>query len=134
MDRAGRRQMDRLRLLAARRQTQGVIDHFNDAAVTAAGRYVDDNQFTDAASRLLRVHGGSFFEDSLEINAEGLYWNDELAGQFSRRRGYDVRRFLPLFYQQGMNRVLGAGDAAARPTSTCPTRRASGSATTTTRR
>lgn len=82
---------------------QGVIDHFNDAAVTAAGRYVDDNQFTTAASRLLRVHGGSFFEDSLEIRAEGLFWNDELAGQFARRRGYDVRRFLPLFFQQGMN-------------------------------
>ena len=83
---------------------QGVIDHFNDAAVAAAGRYVDDNQFTDAASRLLRVHGGSFFEDSLEINAEGLFWNDEMAGQFARRRGYDARRFLPLFFQQGMNK------------------------------
>ncbi len=83
---------------------QGVIDHFNDEAVDAAGRYVDDNQFTADASRLLRTHGGSFFEDSLEINAEGLFWNDELAGQFERRRGYDPRRLLPLFFQQGMNK------------------------------
>lgn len=83
---------------------QGVIDHFNGAAIAAAGRYVDDNQFTDVASRLLRTHGGSFFEDSLEINAEGLFWNDQMDGQFARRRGYDARRFLPLFFVQGMNK------------------------------
>lgn len=82
---------------------QGVIDHFSADAVRAAGRYVDDNQFTAASSRLLRDHGGSFFEDSLEIRAEGIFWNDEMAGQFARRRGYDVRRFLPLFFQQAMN-------------------------------
>ncbi|MDO8187260.1 glycosyl hydrolase [Conexibacter sp. JD483] len=90
---------------------QGVIDHFNDAAVDAAGRYVDDNQFTTAASRLLRDHGGSFFEDSLEINAEGLYWNDEMADQFERRRGYALRRLLPLFFQQGMNKYWVPQDA-----------------------
>ncbi|HST40872.1 MAG TPA: glycosyl hydrolase, partial [Conexibacter sp.] len=82
---------------------QGVIDHFNDAAIRAAGRYVVDNQFTAQSARLLREHGGSFFEDSLEIDARGIFWNDELAAQFSRRRGYDVRRFLPLFFQQRMN-------------------------------
>ncbi|MDW5596006.1 glycosyl hydrolase [Conexibacter stalactiti] len=82
---------------------QGVIDHFADEPIATAGRYVDDNQFTAAASRLLRSHGGSFFEDSLELRAEGIFWNDEMAEQFADRRGYDVRRFLPLFFQQGMN-------------------------------
>ncbi len=74
---------------------QGVIDHFNDAAVRAAGRYVVDNQFTAESARLLREHGGSFFEDSLEIDARGIFWNDEMAAQFESRRGYGARRFLP---------------------------------------
>ncbi|MDW5596828.1 glycosyl hydrolase [Conexibacter stalactiti] len=82
---------------------QDVIDAFDAAPVAAAGRYVGEHQFTDGAAALLRKAGGSFFEDSLELRAEGLFWTHEMAARFEQRRGYGVRRLLPLFFQQGMN-------------------------------
>ncbi len=70
-----------------------MIDHF-DAAVRAAGS-TSSTTSSRPVGEVLREHGGSFFEDSLEIDARGIFWNDEMAAQFESRRGYGARRFLP---------------------------------------
>jgi hypothetical protein len=88
----------------ARDSTQGVMDHFDGDAARAAAGYIDDQQFGSANTALFRRFGGSLFEDSLEINAAGLFWTPRMAQQFERRRGYAMARYLPLMFQQGMNK------------------------------
>ena len=70
----------------------------------AAASYIEQNQFSASASELLRSVGGSLFEDSLEIDAAGIFWTPKMAQQFASRRGYDLTKYLPLVFQQGVHR------------------------------
>ncbi|MDW5593054.1 glycosyl hydrolase [Conexibacter stalactiti] len=88
----------------SRDSAQGVMDHFSADAATAVTQYLDVNQIGEDNSRRLRAVGGSFFEDSLEIDAAELYWTPKMAQQFEQRRGYAMARYLPLMFVQGMNR------------------------------
>ncbi len=66
-----------------------VVDHFS---ATAIARYLSsfDHAFaTLTADDQVRC----FFNDSYEVY--GANWTDELLPQFQRRRGYDLRRYLP---------------------------------------
>jgi hypothetical protein len=96
----------------ARESNEGVVDHLRRASIDAATSYVDQNQFSQSAAALLRSAGGSLFEDSLEIDADGIFWTPAMAQQFQRRRGYDPARYLPLFFQQGVDKYWVPGDAA----------------------
>ncbi|MDF7666028.1 glycosyl hydrolase [Bifidobacterium sp. ESL0745] len=78
-------------------------DHFNHEAIEKAIDYVEKEQFSPKAKADFAKVGYSAFEDSLEIDAEGLFWDDAMAQQFKTRRGYDITKYLPLMYQQGMN-------------------------------
>jgi hypothetical protein len=88
----------------ARDSSEGVVDHFRRASIDAATAYVEQNQFSSSAAGQLRSVGGSFFEDSLEIDADGIFWTPEMAAQFQARRGYGLTKYLPLVFQQGVHR------------------------------
>jgi hypothetical protein len=60
-------------------------------------KYVDANQM-GAAEPAVREVGHSFFEDSLEWNADELFWSDDFSAEFQTRRGYDPAKYLPLMF------------------------------------
>lgn len=73
-------------------------------SVRAGLGYVEANQVGDASATVSKV-GHSFFEDSLEYNANELYWSSDFPAEFVGRRGYDMTRYLPLMFVQGMSDV-----------------------------
>lgn len=67
----------------------------------AGTKYVDESQ-VGSAEGAVRASGHAFFEDSLEYLADELLWSRKFLDELQRRRGYDVRKFLPLFFVQGL--------------------------------
>lgn len=68
-----------------------VLNHYNKKAVT---KYID--RMSDAIHAKLGGMGNRFrsvFIDSLELH--GSNWCDDMAAEFSKRRGYDVMPYLP---------------------------------------
>ena len=78
------------------------VSLIDERSVRAGLKYVSDNQLGDAEPAVRDV-GYSFFEDSLELNAEELYWTPDMFAEFTRRRGYDMTRYLPLMFVQGVS-------------------------------
>ena len=68
-----------------------VVDHFSAPAMA---RYLArfDAAFADVPPG---EHVRCFFNDSYEVY--GANWTDDLFAQFQRRRGYDLRAYLPAF-------------------------------------
>ncbi len=87
-----------------RASSEGVMDHLNRDATRAVAGFLDANQIGDAAGALLPSAGGHFFEDSLELDVQELMWTGRLAAEFRKRRGYDVTKYLPVLFVQGMQR------------------------------
>lgn len=81
---------------------RGCVSLIDDDSVRAGLQYVDDNQL-GAAEDEVREVGYSFFEDSLELHADELYWTSDLPAEFTTRRGYDLTRYLPLMFAQGVS-------------------------------
>src|SRR3954451_17416748 len=88
----------------ARETTEGVVDHFRRESIDAATSYVEQNQFSSSAAEQLKSVGGSFFEDSLEIDADGIFWTPKMTTEFAARRGYALAKYLPLVFQQGVHK------------------------------
>jgi hypothetical protein len=88
----------------ARDSVEGVVDHFRRESIDAATSYVEQNQFSSSAAEQLKSVGGSFFEDSLEIDADGIFWTPKMTTEFAGRRGYALAKYLPLVFQQGVHR------------------------------
>jgi hypothetical protein len=69
-----------------------VLDHFSTVAV--------DNFLHSVADRLMTAFGDTppyaVFSDSLEVY--GADWTDDLLAQFERRRGYDLKPYLPQLF------------------------------------
>jgi hypothetical protein len=69
-----------------------VLDHFSAAAV--------DNFLHNVADRLMTAFGDmppyAVFSDSLEVY--GADWTDDLLTEFDRRRGYDLKPYLPQLF------------------------------------
>jgi hypothetical protein len=76
--------------------TSYVVDHFSAAGTQAVTGFWDDNILTPRIRRLLRQAGGTFFEDSLEIETNSTIWTPDLLAEFSARAGYDLRPYLPI--------------------------------------
>ncbi|MDQ5851481.1 MAG: hypothetical protein M3380_05295, partial [Chloroflexota bacterium] len=66
-----------------------VVDHFSAAAITRYLAYFDQAFASLPSEDQVRC----FFNDSYEVY--GANWTDELLPQFERRRGYDLRCYLP---------------------------------------
>jgi hypothetical protein len=77
-----------------------VLDHLSRKAI--------DHHLNSVAEPLLKAFGDqppyAVFSDSLEVY--GTDWTDDFLAEFQRRRGYDLKPFLPLIYS-------GQGDRAA---------------------
>ncbi|MDW5593025.1 glycosyl hydrolase [Conexibacter stalactiti] len=80
---------------------RGVASLFDTESINAAAGYVSENQIGPANTDPLRAVGGSFFEDSLELNATSAYWSRQMLSEFKNRRGYDLTKYLPLIFRQG---------------------------------
>jgi hypothetical protein len=80
---------------------EGVVDHLRAASARAGVGYVDDNQLGAANAGLLPGAAGSFFEDSLELDAVELLWTQDFQREFRKRRGYDMTKYLPLMFVKG---------------------------------
>ena len=69
-----------------------VLDHFSATAV--------DNFLHNVADRLMTAFGDmppyAVFSDSLEVY--GADWTDDLLAEFDRRRGYDLKPYLPQLF------------------------------------
>lgn len=86
-----------------RRHREGSrVSLIDENSVRAGLDYVGDNQL-GAAEPAVRDVGYSFFEDSLELSAEELYWSPSMLSELRERRGYDPTRFLPLMFVQGVS-------------------------------
>lgn len=68
-----------------------VLNHYNEAAVK---KYL--NHMTDSIQKQIGPLTGrvrSFFTDSMEL--EGANWCSDMEAEFKKRRGYDLRPYLP---------------------------------------
>jgi hypothetical protein len=88
----------------ARDTKQGVTSFLDRSAADAAATYLDEYQFGQANLELMVQAGTELFEDSLELNADSLFWSPGLIDRFVERHGYDPTPYLPLFFVHGMCR------------------------------
>lgn len=86
----------------ARDSAQSVTSFLDRTAAVAATEYLDEHQFDTTISALLRRSGTDLFEDSLELDAESLFWTRTLLERFENRYGYDVTPYLPGLFAHGM--------------------------------
>jgi hypothetical protein len=98
----------------------GVASLFDADSIKAATGYVSENQLGPDNEKSLPGVGGAYFEDSLENNATSQYWSKDMLAQFAQRRGYDLTKFLPLVFMQGMSQYAFAFGPTGQPT-TLPT-------------
>ncbi|MFI0515012.1 glycosyl hydrolase [Streptomyces sp. WSLK1-5] len=82
------------------------VDHFSPAGTTAVTSYWQDHILTPALRRLLRAAGGSFFEDSVELETEGLTWTSLLPDAFEKHTGRPLLPYLPALVLDKSNQVF----------------------------
>ena len=80
--------------------TSYVVDHFSAAGSQAVIDYWNSNIITPRVAGLLRTAGGTFFEDSLEMETHSTIWTRNLLTEFSSRMGYDLLPYLPIIIEQ----------------------------------
>ncbi|MEV7738600.1 glycosyl hydrolase [Streptomyces sp. NPDC088921] len=82
------------------------VDHFSPAGTTAVTSYWQDHLLTPALRRLLRAAGGSFFEDSVELETDGLTWTSLLPEAFEKHTGRPLLPYLPALVLDNSNQVF----------------------------
>jgi len=83
---------------------KAVTSAFNPAAAEAATKDLDELQIgADNVAPLTKV-GDTMFEDSLELNADSLFWSQDFLTEFQAEFGYSMLPYLPLMFQHGMSR------------------------------
>ncbi|WP_426188308.1 hypothetical protein [Microbacterium sp. TWP3-1-2b2] len=82
---------------------QGVTNFLDQDATAAATAYIDEHQLGAENVELLRRVGTDFFEDSLELHADSLFWTSDLIERFVERHDYDPTPYLPLLFAHGMS-------------------------------
>lgn len=87
----------------ARENEEHNTNPFDADAARAATEYLDTGQIGDENAALLRDVGGDFFEDSLELNANSIFWTPKMGAIFKQRRGYAMSKYLPLMFAHGMS-------------------------------
>ncbi|HEY5320550.1 MAG TPA: glycosyl hydrolase [Galbitalea sp.] len=83
---------------------QGVTSFLDGRAAQAATEYLDEHQIGADNLPLLGKVGTELFEDSLELNADSVFWSSEIIERFIERHGYDPSPYLPLLFAHGMCR------------------------------
>ncbi|WP_406099164.1 glycosyl hydrolase [Streptomyces canus] len=82
------------------------VDHFSPAGTTAVTSYWQDRLLTPSVRRLLRAAGGSFFEDSVELESDGLTWTPLLPEAFEKHTGRPLLPYLPALVLDNSNQVF----------------------------
>lgn len=85
---------------------QGVTSFLDADAARAALSYLDTHQI-GAGAEALEAEGSTateLFEDSLELNADCLFWSPTMLERFIERNGYDPTPYLPLLIAHGQCR------------------------------
>lgn len=89
---------------------QGVTSFLDRDAAVAATEYIDRHQIGEENIGKLSESGTDLFEDSLELNADSLFWSPDLIARFRSRHGYDVTPYLPVLFAHGMCRYWVPND------------------------
>ena len=80
--------------------TNYTINYMDKYGVEALIDYWEAEILTDELRQTIRQNGrGEIYMDSLELptyGAGGLYWGYDLKEEFTRRKGYDITRYLPV--------------------------------------
>ncbi|WP_405560761.1 glycosyl hydrolase [Streptomyces canus] len=82
------------------------VDHFSPAGTAAVTSYWQDHLLTPSLRRLLRAAGGSFFEDSVELETDGLTWTPQLPEAFEKHTGRPLLPYLPALVLDNSNQVF----------------------------
>lgn len=83
-----------------------VVDHFSAAGTAAITEYWESRVLTPSLRRLLRVAGGAFFEDSIELETDGLQWTPLLPEAFEKHTGRPLLPYLPALVLDDGNQVF----------------------------
>ncbi|MEU6354792.1 glycosyl hydrolase [Streptomyces sp. NPDC047072] len=83
-----------------------VVDHFSPAGTRAVTSYWEDHVLTPSVRRLLKATGGSFFEDSVELETDGLTWTTGLPAAFEKHTGRPLLPYLPAIVLDKSNQVF----------------------------
>ena len=83
-----------------------VVDHFSAAGTAAITGYWERNLLTPALRQLLTAAGGAFFEDSVELETDGLQWTPGLPAAFEEHTGRPLLPYLPAIVLDKGNQVF----------------------------
>ncbi|MFG2348058.1 glycosyl hydrolase [Streptomyces phaeochromogenes] len=91
-----------------------VVDHFSAAGTRAVTDFWEAHLLTPAIRRLLKVSGGALFEDSIELETDGLQWTPGLPDAFREHTGRSLLPLLPAVILDNSNQVFAFEAAATR--------------------
>ncbi|WP_426567871.1 glycosyl hydrolase [Streptomyces canus] len=83
-----------------------VVDHLGAAGTAAVTGHWDREILTPSVRRLLKAAGGAFFEDSVELETDGLVWTSRLPEAFEQRTGRPLLPYLPALVLDNSNQVF----------------------------
>ncbi|MFE9680522.1 glycosyl hydrolase [Streptomyces sp. NPDC006285] len=82
-----------------------VVDHFSAAGTRAVTDFWEKHILTKSVRRLLKVSGGALFEDSIELETDGLQWTPGLPDAFREHTGRSLLPLLPALVLDNSNQV-----------------------------
>ncbi|MDR6974080.1 hypothetical protein J2X68_000758 [Streptomyces sp. 3330] len=83
-----------------------VVDHLDPAGTAAVTRFWERQVLTPALRSLLKAAGGAFFEDSVELETDGLTWTPSLPDAFAEHTGRPLLPYLPALVLSDSNQVF----------------------------
>ncbi|MGI5439730.1 glycosyl hydrolase [Streptomyces shenzhenensis] len=83
-----------------------VVDHLSADGTAAVTEYWNRQVLTPSVRRLLKAAGGAFFEDSVELETEGLTWTPGLPEAFEKHTGRPLLPYLPALVLDKSNQVF----------------------------
>jgi hypothetical protein len=83
-----------------------VVDHFSPEGTAAVTEYWERHLLTPTLRGLLKAAGGAFFEDSVELETDGLVWTPRLPEAFERHTGRPLLPYLPALVLDNSNQVF----------------------------
>ncbi|KUN85561.1 alpha-L-rhamnosidase [Streptomyces bungoensis] len=83
-----------------------VVDHLSAEGTAAVTGYWESQVLTPSVRRLLKAAGGTFFEDSVELETTGLTWTTGLPDAFEEHTGRPLLPYLPALVLDKSNQVF----------------------------
>ncbi|WP_020127138.1 glycosyl hydrolase [Streptomyces sp. 303MFCol5.2] len=83
-----------------------VVDHLDPAGTAAVTGFWERQLLTPTVRSLLKAAGGAFFEDSVELETDGLTWTPSLPDAFAEHTGRPLLPYLPALVLSDSNQVF----------------------------